>query len=388
MNPDRLRIIRLARGLSMEELAHAMGGLVSKQAISKYEKGLDTPRPTVLRALARALGVGAMTLVTPASLEVQFLGWRKRSRMGKREQETLQALVTRRLEERFSLQQRVMPSARVGIETQTKSIATAEEAEKAAAELRREWDLGHSPIGDLTAVLEERLIHVLLVEAPDTFDGIPASGTGVDGSLSLAAIALRRGMPGDRQRLSAAHELGHLALKPSKNIDEEKAAYRFASSLLAPARSLKTDTGERRTYISIPELLALKRKYGLSIQALLRRLLDLGIITATYYTQWCREIARRGWRVQEPCPLPSEEPQWLERTVWRALGEGLIDARMAEGLLGRPVPAASTDEDHWRTMFAKLPPALRRDWLRREAGQLKQHYETDAEVHEWENINP
>ena len=35
----RLKQLRLARGLSLDELAAAMGGIVTKQALSKYELG-------------------------------------------------------------------------------------------------------------------------------------------------------------------------------------------------------------------------------------------------------------------------------------------------------------------------------------------------------------
>lgn len=385
MNPDRLKTMRLARGLSMEDLAQAIGGLVSKQAISKYEKGLDVPRPTVLRALAKALGVTPMGLAaTSGSLQVQFLGWRKKSSLSEHKQEALLASVTELLEKRFSLQQQIAPAARVKLTPQSIPVAAPEDAEDAAFQLRKEWHLGREPVGDLTGVLEERLIHVLLVGAPDGFDGIPACGRDASGTLRLAAIVLRRDVPGGRQRLSIAHELGHLALQVAPGVDEEKAAYRFAGAFLAPADAVRNDVGVRRSSVSLPELLALKRKYALSMQALLRRFLDLEIITPSYYTEWCRSISSRGWRLQEPDPLPTEEPRWLERSVWRALGEGLIDTVQAENYLGRPVSPPNPNPDHWRAMFAKMPAALRREWLAKQAEDLKAHYEQDADAREWE----
>ena len=58
----RLRQLRLARNLSMEALAAEMGGIVTKQAISKYENDRAQPSPTVLTKLASVLGVKATFL--------------------------------------------------------------------------------------------------------------------------------------------------------------------------------------------------------------------------------------------------------------------------------------------------------------------------------------
>ena len=42
---NRLAIARKMRGLSLQELADLTGNVVTKQAISKYEKGLMAPTP-------------------------------------------------------------------------------------------------------------------------------------------------------------------------------------------------------------------------------------------------------------------------------------------------------------------------------------------------------
>ncbi len=55
---ERLRAARAMAGLSQEELSARMGGKVTKQAISKYEKGLMMPEAsTTLIALSDALAV-------------------------------------------------------------------------------------------------------------------------------------------------------------------------------------------------------------------------------------------------------------------------------------------------------------------------------------------
>ena len=64
--------------------------------------------------------------------------------------------------------------------------------------------------------------------------------------------------------------------------------------------------------------------FGISIGALLYRLLDLNIINKLYFNSWSREINRRGWKTQEPNENPPEEPTWLRRNLLRAYSEGLL----------------------------------------------------------------
>ncbi len=68
----RLRAARKMAGLSMEELAAKLGGRVTKQAISKYERGRMMPSPDVMERLVEVLGTatwGASPL-RPADVEL------------------------------------------------------------------------------------------------------------------------------------------------------------------------------------------------------------------------------------------------------------------------------------------------------------------------------
>ena len=54
---NRLRILRTMQGLTLDEVATKLDGMVTKQAISKYERGLMAPSPAVLSALSKIYGV-------------------------------------------------------------------------------------------------------------------------------------------------------------------------------------------------------------------------------------------------------------------------------------------------------------------------------------------
>ena len=51
----RLKQARQMKGFSMDELCSALGDIVSKQSIYKYEKGKMLPDSTILLALSDAL---------------------------------------------------------------------------------------------------------------------------------------------------------------------------------------------------------------------------------------------------------------------------------------------------------------------------------------------
>ena len=54
------------------------------------------------------------------------------------------------------------------------NINRLDEVEKAADTIRSEWSLGKDQISSLTGVLENKLIHIVEVDANDKFDGMAA----------------------------------------------------------------------------------------------------------------------------------------------------------------------------------------------------------------------
>ena len=59
---ERLRRFRLARGMSLGDLAAAIDGLVGSQTLSKYERGKLQPTARVLNRIASALGIKSAQL--------------------------------------------------------------------------------------------------------------------------------------------------------------------------------------------------------------------------------------------------------------------------------------------------------------------------------------
>ncbi len=374
---QRIRQLRIARGLSLEALSAELGGIVTKQALSKYEHGKAQPSPAVFNKLAAALGVKAAHLWQEPSTRIEFIAYRKGYGLLKRDQERVQNLVTETLEERLRLQRLNQTVSDSNLLVKSFPVDTLEEAENAAELLRSEWELGLGPIDNVTGVLEDHLIHVIEIDAGKKFDGIAAVAHGEGDEIEAAAVVTKQDLPGGRQRLNLAHELGHLVLDVNQNMDEEQAAFRFAGAFLAPAKMLHRDIGHRRTFVPAEELLLLKQRFGMSIQALLYRLRDLGIITQSHYRQWCIDINRVGWRKHEPSELAPEQPQWLHRMLLRSLAEGLVSQEEAERMLGKQVKTEMPLSLIERRSFMKLTLEERRRILAEQADRLASHYEQD-----------
>jgi len=377
MLSQRLKQLRLARGLSLEELSKRIEGMVTKQALSKYEQGSMAPSQRVVNKLAEVLGVKAVYLLSEPVVEIKFVAHRKASGLTKREDERIKSVVRVELEQRFRLQ--VLSDQLLGPRLPTKplSISSEEDVEGVAESLRAKWDLGKDPIASVVDVLEDRLVHVLEVEADRKFDGISAIALGERRKVRCAAVVTRRGIAADRQRFTKAHELGHLVLKVPGQVNEEKAAHRFAGAFLAPKDAIRREVGNSRDNIGIEEMLLLKRRYGMSIQALLYRLKDLEIITGGYYRLWCMEVSRNGWRREEPEPLVPEKPRWLRQNVVRALSEKWITRDEAEMMLGEPLAIGAPVSVVGRRAFARLSVEERGNVLEKEAAGMGDYYKNN-----------
>ncbi len=162
-------------------------------------------------------------------------------------------------------------------------------------------------------------------------------------------------------------------------MDTEKAAFRFGTALLAPRELVREDIGRARRQVSLGELLLLKRKYGMSVQALVYRLHDLGIIGDSQAAALWRQINARGWKTEEPGALEPEKPQWARRAALRAIAEGALTVAEAEGILGARTEVVPPPEvtDRRATMRLPMPERARR--LRADAARARSDYLEDQE---------
>lgn len=377
----RIRQLRLAKGLTLEELTERMGGVVTKQSLSKYEKGDAFPRPRVLSALAKALEVKAADLFGEPEYKIVCLQYRTRAPMRRRAKERIEAELTTRLERRLELEDRLAPRKRATLPGIPSGPVDAEVAEQAAEALRQEWGLGMEPIQNLSEVLERNSIHIFELDGGIDFDGLAAIAQTQEGELRGVGIAENSDADGDRQRFNLAHELGHVVLGKLDSEFEEALANRFAGAVLMPRELVFSEVGLRRTEVTWDELLLLKQRWGASVQAILHRLVDLEVISRAHYEWWWRQIIDLGYKKVEPMRLPRESSTWERRQVLRAEAEGLMaHEQAAEYLADQVTPVATPRLD--RKALSQLSAEDRQALLRSQAERLAAQYR-EAIDREW-----
>ena len=331
---ERIIRARKAAGLSQRALAERLS--MSAMAISKYERNEVAPNSKVLLKLAKALNVRVEFFFRSSRIELEQVEYRKRDELKVSEKKRILAEVEERLEQWQELES-LLPggwSRPFKVPSLPRRISSMDEVEAAVLKLRDRWNLGRNPIPDLTDVLEEHGIHVITVagDRENHFDGLSARCC--DG---IPVIAIGSGWPGDRQRFTLAHELGHLILhdRIDGDLDEEKAVNRFAGALLAPRDAMFRTLGNKRKVLELQELILLKAEYGMSVQGLLYRAGDLEILNQSAGQQMWTFLRSNGLYDKEiGDPVPPEHSYLFRHRVYRALAEGIIGDGKASELLG------------------------------------------------------
>lgn len=181
-------------------------------------------------------------------------------------------------------------------------------------ELRLELGLGSEPIQNMTGVLEEAGV-IVIPEDLDTAKIDAIAGWPADGA-PIILVSTRA--PGDRQRFTLAHELGHAYLHDGTGDDQEAEADRFASAFLYPTSAALSELPNA----SLSSLVALKAKWGMSIAALARRSRDLGLMSSSEYRDFNIRLSTTGMHRLEPYPLIAEQPTMIRNILNDFLARG------------------------------------------------------------------
>lgn len=329
----RLHRARKAAGLSLRELGELVG--VSHAAIKKYEDGVVMPSSDILIRLSRALKVRTEYFFRPEPVALEGIEYRKRSSLPKKRLDAITHEVIDQIERRIELEN-LFPQSPVKafatVEELPQSIEEMDEIEDVAERVRDAWELGFDPIPDLIDVLETYGIRVFMIDADadNKFDGLAARVSG------MPIVVVGRHWPGDRQRFTLAHELGHLMLEGrlESDLDEEMACNRFAGAFLFPRASVLQEMGEHRNAVELKELGLLKEEFGLSMAGILYRARDLGIISPAYRDEQAKLFRFKGWHIKEPGrDYPAEKAHIFEQLVFHALAEEYIGESKAAELM-------------------------------------------------------
>lgn len=150
----RLYSARKMAGMSMAALAEKAGAIVSKQAISKYEKGQINPGNKVLIALSKALGVKVDYFFRPSKISISRLEFRKRSQLTKKVEEQIKYLSLDFLQKHLEIEDILNVQEPFVNPVSKPLVKNHGDIERAARERKDKWKLGNGPVPHLIELLE------------------------------------------------------------------------------------------------------------------------------------------------------------------------------------------------------------------------------------------
>jgi Zn-dependent peptidase ImmA (M78 family)/transcriptional regulator with XRE-family HTH domain len=333
-DPQRLKVARQLKRLSRTALAKKVG--VSSAAVGQWESGEMRPRPQTLLDLASALefpvayfATSGRTLSNLDSDCTFFRSLRKSSQLDRDAAMAHAALIA----ELVTVMERhaALPVVSIPFEPVDGEVSH-EHIDAVAREVRDAWELGDEPVVNVMRELERHGAVAARLELAEAVDAFSWPGNG-------RPIVILGSDKGDRarSRFDAAHELGHLVMhrehpKPGDR-QLEGQAHRFASVFLLPTEQLHAEWPSGR--LNWRELMALKRRWQMSLAALLYRARQDQLLSETAYESAIKYMSRAGWRKTEPGDLGlPERPKLLQRAVEALEGAGTsVDDLAAEAHL-------------------------------------------------------
>lgn len=332
---ERFLSARKLNGMSLQDLAEKleeMGFKISRQSLHKYEQGEVLPNSEVISKLSKAMNLRSDHFFRETKVEIGEVEFRKFTHLPAKDE-------TRIIEQTKEYLSRYLELEEImNIKSEFKnpiqhSVSSFEDVEKAAKDLRKTWKLGSDSLNNVFELLEDYHIKIVELEAGDGFDGMQ---TWANGNIPVIVINSLRVKKSDRKRFTAFHELGHLILNFKKGLtlsQRETLCNQFAGAMLFSKDAAEKELGSSRQRLNIQELVNLKKQYGISIQAIVMRLKDLGIISDNYCRQFFFYLKQMDWKIEEPVDYPGiEKSNRFDQLIYRALAEEQISMSKAAAL--------------------------------------------------------
>ena len=333
----RLHQARIKAQFSMEALCESMGGIVTKQAISKYEGSKMMPTSTILIALAQALKVEIDYFFRPFTFELnEFkVSFRKKASIGAKEISAIKVQIQDDVERYLEIEEILGKETQAPLTIETGPIRTPADMEECARKIRQKWNLGNDSIANVQDMLESNGIKVIYTNAPEGFDGV----SGVVNGMHYIIVLNAQKEHTERRRLTSIHELGHLLFndKFSDNLtphEIENLCNAFANEMLLPAEKLNQYFGGK-SKIAIEELISVAEAYGISVDAIVHKLHDMGLVSEKRYRSfYIRKSQSPSLKNKVEMPRYKEtNTNRFEAMVYSALAQQMISTSKAASFL-------------------------------------------------------
>ncbi|MEE9361251.1 MAG: XRE family transcriptional regulator [Cellulophaga sp.] len=332
----RIKNARKLKGLSQQEIADELS--ISKQMVSKYEKGTSMPTSSKLIKLARLFNLKIDYFFSPFKVDIGEVNFRKKSSFSMKKQNSLKERIKINLENYLWIEGALSIDYTFKNNIKDYKIENINDIEDAVLKLRTEWNIGTDPIHNIIQLLEDKEIKVIeIYDTDDKFDGL---ATYVNDKYPV--IVVNGNFPVERKRFTLLHELGHLLLNlPDCEINEEENyCNKFASEFLLPKNIVINEFGGKRKHITLAELISTQKKYGISIPAIVYRLVDAKILPKERQKQFYMKMNFNPSLKKEINLSRFETPELsnrFERLVYRALAQENISISKASSLLSENI---------------------------------------------------
>lgn len=317
--------------MSQRELSNKLEGQVSPTAIEKYEKGLMMPSSSALILLSKALGMKLDYFFRPftVAIDTSKFEFRKNASLGVKKVESIKYMVCAEIEKYLEIEGILGNTTTFSLDYSNILVENEDEAKLLARKLREDLNIGSDAIVSAVELLESCGVKIIEIDHDEKFSGTcNTAGT-------IPVIVINRNMSSERKRITILHELGHLLMHCAEGVDEEKMCTIFANEVLIPSDKFKSLLGTSRHDISLVELQAIQREYGISVDALMAKAAQLNIITSNrYISYYKKKNALPAFKEAVDASLyPMEHTNRFERLVYRALACEVISMSKAAALL-------------------------------------------------------
>ena len=313
------------RGLTLDEVSQRLNGMVTKQAISKYERGLMKPSSTVMDALCKLYQASPDFLLGRKPVVLSDFSFRSKEPVPQKLKQRIISQVQIWMEHYLALENLFDLITVFRNPVHGLNIVDFDDMENAALQVRRKWGLGNDTIASVCRILELVGVKVLELDIDEDVDGL----CGWVNKKTPFIVLKKNNVTVERKRFTALHELAHI-LFPCLNEMEykrkERMCHRFASAILLPKEVVDTYVGKVRDNLSVAELSSLRSMYGISVAAIVHRLKDLNVISIDYYNHIFDDrikynLFEEGWGLY---PLMDDAVKY-NSLVSRAIVEGIVD---------------------------------------------------------------
>ncbi len=335
-NGQRLKEARLYNKLTITELGAELN--VTKQMISKYENQNIEPSFEKSLQIATILGYPREFFYTNDIFNIQNEGTFFRSRLTATQKSKNPASIALKYSVivRDFLEQFIdFPQLE-----ERESYEHLEDYNAIAKRMRNFVGLDSRPIPDIIEVAELMGFTVISMDYNESKVDAFSSMNTIENSLGEVTpyfvIVTGTGESSSfyRQQFSIAHEMAHWVLHQNINPQEldkeeykimEDEANRLASIFLLPEDTFGTELATRVTD-EIDTYYSLKRKWNVSMAAMIKRARDLSLINGDQEVKLYKQMHYRKWRNPEPFDLETKTtvPVAFKQSLELLIDEGIL----------------------------------------------------------------